>query len=82
MIEVEEGTQNLYADIGSFDAEVMHRKALLVSQIAAVIQAKGISLAKVADASSLSLEALLAGQFRRVDETALVVLLRLLDREF
>lgn len=82
MIEVEEGTQNLYADIDSFDAEVMHRKALLVSQIASVIQAKGISPAKAADASSLNLEELLAGQFRRINETALVELLRILDREF
>ena len=81
MMNTEEGSQNIYADLGSVDAEAMHRKAKLVSQITGVIQAEGISLAKAAEMTSLNLKALLKGQFREVNEAELTAYLRLLGHE-
>jgi predicted XRE-type DNA-binding protein len=81
MIDIEEGCQNIYADLDSVGAEAMHRKAQLVSQITGIIQADGISLAKAAEMTSLNLEALLKGQFRQVNEAELAAYWRLLDRE-
>ncbi len=84
MIDIEVGCQNVYADLGSVDAEAMQRKAQLMFRIGEVIQAKGLSLAQAAKMTNMSferLEILLKGQFREANEAELTAYLRLLDRE-
>lgn len=43
---IEEGSKNLYADLGCADAEAMQRKAMLVMRISDVISAKALGLAQ------------------------------------
>lgn len=76
---VEKGASNVYADLGSPDAEAMQRKAMLVVRISDVISAKVLGLPQASavmgiEASCLS--AWLKGHFRDVDEAALHACLR------
>ena len=73
-IAVEEGSGNVYADLGMADADAMLAKANLVTQLLEGIQQRGCSQDAAAQALGLSgeqLEALLLGRFRSVSEATL-----------
>ncbi|MGO0633824.1 XRE family transcriptional regulator [Pseudomonas sp. SAR267] len=79
---IEEGSKNLYADLGCADAEAMQRKAMLVMRISDVISAKALGLAQasmVMGIDAFCLEAWLKGHFRDADETVLNACLHRLE---
>uniref|UniRef100_UPI00333F0F54 helix-turn-helix domain-containing protein n=1 Tax=Castellaniella defragrans TaxID=75697 RepID=UPI00333F0F54 len=75
MIEIHEGGNNVYADIGLPDAEDMLIKAQLVTRIREIIKARGWTQQKAADVLGLTqskLSKILRGQFRGISETRLL----------
>jgi predicted XRE-type DNA-binding protein len=79
---IEEGSPNVYADLGCADADAMQRKAMLIVRISDVIFAKGLGLAQASalmEIEASCLEAWLKGHFRDTDETVLHACLHLLE---
>lgn len=73
-IAVQEGSGNVYAELGRADADAMLAKANLVTRLLEGIQQRGWSQDAAAQALGLSgeqLEALLLGRFRSVSEATL-----------
>jgi len=71
MIEFEQGSTNVYADLGIPDAEGMLRKARLTSEIDKIIKARRWSQQQAAEVMGLSqpkLSELLRGRFRGISE--------------
>ncbi|PKQ38994.1 transcriptional regulator [Pseudomonas sp. YY-1] len=71
---IEEGSPNVYADLGCTDADAMQRKAMLVVRISDAISAKSLRLAQAARVMGIEafcLEDWLKGHFRDADETLL-----------
>ena len=78
---IEEGSQNVYADLGCANADAMKRKAMLIVRISDVISAKGLGLAQasaVMGIGALCLESWIMGHFRGADEAVLHTCLRYL----
>jgi predicted XRE-type DNA-binding protein len=83
-IPIEEGSGNVYADLGYADSEAMLIKAQLVSKIAEIIKAKGLTQAEAAEKLGLTqpkVSTLLKGQFRGVSERRLLDCLTQLGRD-
>lgn len=79
---IEEGSKNLYADLGCADADAMQRKAMFVVRISNIISAKALGLAQasaVMGIETLCLEAWLKGHFRDADEAVLHACLHRLE---
>ncbi len=83
-IPVEEGSDNVYADLGYAQSEEMRIKAQLVTKIAAIIKQRGLTQAEAADILGLTqpkISALLKGRFRGVSERRLLGCLTRLGRD-
>ncbi|MFZ3184743.1 MAG: XRE family transcriptional regulator [Pseudomonas sp.] len=83
---IEEGSQNVYADLGcaDADADAMQRKAMLIVSISDVISAKGLRFAQASvmmGIETLCLEAWLKGHFRDADKAVLHACLRHLEMQ-
>ena len=74
MTIIEEGTTNVYADLGMADAEEMIVKAQLASKIGEIITSRKWSQQKAADLLGIpqsKLSKMLRGQFRGISESYL-----------
>ena len=83
-IIVEEGSTNVYADLGYADAAEMQRKSQLAAEIARAIKARRLTQAGAAtllgiDQSKVS--RVMRGQFRGVSEVKLLELVAKLGRD-
>lgn len=84
MIEIEESTGNVYADLGISDAEGMHIKACLASKISDIIKHRHltqIQAAEILGVSQPKLSGMLRGQFRGISETKMIECLNKLGRD-
>ena len=84
MVEIEEGSGNVYADLGRPDAEEMLVKAQLASCIGEIIRRRKLTQAVVAEITGLpqpKLSGLLRGQFRGVSEAKMLHCLTRLGRD-
>ena len=83
-IPIEEGSGNVYADLGYADSEAMLIKAQLVSKMAEIIKTRGLTQAEAAEKLGLTqpkVSTLLKGQFRGVSERRLLDCLTRLGRD-
>ena len=81
---VEEGSTNVYADLGRPDADEMLVKAQLASRIAGVIKRRRLTQAAAAEMIGLpqpKLSGLLRGQFRGISEAKMLGCLTRLGRD-
>lgn len=84
MIEFEESTGNVYADLGHEDAAEMQVKAQLASKIGEIIKAREWTQQKAADTLNLpqpKLSQMLRGQFRGISEAKMLDCLARLGRD-
>ena len=75
MIEIEEGSANVYADLGRVDANEMLVKARLVAKISQIIKGRRLTVAAVAEILGLpesKVSVMLRGQFREISEDRLM----------
>lgn len=83
MIEIEESTGNVYADIQRPDAEAMLVKARLAAKIASIIKQRGMTQQQAADILGISqpkLSGMLRGKFRGISEAKMIECLNRLGR--
>src|SRR5205085_4174792 len=83
-IPVEQGSGNVYADLGYRDSESMLVKAQLVAKIAEIVQRRALTQARTAEILGLTqpkVSALLKGRFRGVSEHRLLECLTRLGRD-
>ena len=83
-VEIQDGSSNVYADLGYSNAEEMLIKAKLVSKIAEIISNKGLTqvqTAKILGLTQPKVSALLRGQFRGISERKLIECLTSLGRD-
>jgi len=84
MIEFEEGTGNVYADLGHGDAAEMLVKAKLAAKIGEIIKARKWTQQKASDVLGIpqpKLSKMLRGQFRGISETRMLNCLTRLGRD-
>jgi predicted XRE-type DNA-binding protein len=84
MIEIEEGTGNIYADLGMADADEMLVKAQLATKIGEIIKGRKWSQQKAADILGIpqsKLSKMLRGQFRGISEAKMLDCLSRLGRD-
>jgi predicted XRE-type DNA-binding protein len=84
MIEIHEGSDNVYADIGLPDAEEMLVKAQLVTKIREIIKERGWTQQQAADVLGMTqprLSKMLRGQFRGISEAKMLDCLTRLGRD-
>ena len=84
VIPVQEGSGNVYADLGYPDAEDMIVKAQLVTKIADIIRQRGLTQQRAANVLGLTqpkISKLLKGQFRGISERRLLRCLTRLGRD-
>jgi predicted XRE-type DNA-binding protein len=78
MMEIEDGSTNVYADLGRPDADEMLVKAQLADKIADIIKRRRLTQAEAAEIIGLpqpKLSGLLRGQFRGVSEAKMLTCL-------
>jgi len=83
-IRVEEGSGNVYTDLGYPDSESMLVKARLVAKIAEIMQRRALTQTRAAEILGLTqpkLSALLKGRFRGISEHRLLECLTRLGRD-
>jgi len=83
-IPIEQGSGNVYADLGYPDSEAMLVKARLVAKISEIIQRRELTQAQAAGILGLTqpkVSALLQGRFRGISEHRLLECLTLLGRD-
>src|SRR5437879_11313148 len=83
-IPVQEGSGNVYADLGYPDSEDMIMKAQLVTKIADIIRQRGLTQERAANVLGLTqpkISKLLKGQFRGISERRLLRCLTRLGRD-
>jgi predicted XRE-type DNA-binding protein len=83
-IAVEQGSGNVYADLGYRDSASMLVKAQLVAKIAEIVQRRALTQARTAEILGLTqpkVSALLKGRFRGVSERRLLECLTRLGRD-
>ena len=83
-IAVEQGSGNVYADLGYPDSDSMLVKAQLVAKIAEIVQRRALTQARTAEILGLTqpkVSALLKGRFRGVSEHRLLECLTRLGRD-
>jgi len=84
VIPVEEGSGNVYADLGYPDSESMLIKAQLAAKIAEIVRRRGLTQARAAEILGLTqpkVSALLQGRFRGISEHRLLECLTRLGRD-
>ncbi|GGE57162.1 hypothetical protein GCM10011533_07090 [Streptosporangium jomthongense] len=84
MISIEEGSSNVYEDVGFRDADKMLVKAQLAAQIRNIISANQWTQAeacKILDLTQPKLSNLLNGKFRGISETKMLDCLTRLGRD-
>ena len=84
MMEIEEGSTNVYADLAVPDAEAMYVKARLASKIGDIIRHRHLTQQQAAQVLGISqpkLSGLLRGQFRGISETKMIDCLNRLGRD-
>ena len=75
MIEIEESSGNVYADLGRADAAEMQVKAQLASKIADIIKHRQLTQQQAAEILSLpqpKVSGLMRGQFRGISEAKMI----------
>ena len=83
-VAIQEGSGNVYADLGYADSEDMTVKAQLVTKIADIIRRRGLTQEEAARVLSLTqpkISKLLKGQFRGISERRLLRCLTRLGRD-
>lgn len=84
MIEIEEGSGNVYADLQVPDAEAMYVKARLASKIGDIIRRRHLTQQQAAEILGIpqpKLSGLLRGQFRGISEAKMIECLNRLGRD-
>lgn len=84
MIDIEESTGNVYADLGMADADEMIVKAQLATKIGEIIKSRQWSQQKAADVLGIpqsKLSKMLRGQFRGISEAKMLDCLARLGRD-
>jgi predicted XRE-type DNA-binding protein len=84
MTDIEEGSTNVYADLGRPDADDMLVKAQLATKIGQIIKQRRLTQSDAADIIGLpqpKLSGLLRGQFRGVSEAKMLHCLTRLGRD-
>lgn len=84
MIKIEEGSGNVYADLGFDDAEEMMVKAQLATKIGEIIKGRKWSQQRAADVLGIpqsKLSKMLRGQFRGISEAKMLDCLARLGRD-
>ncbi|PHV09698.1 helix-turn-helix domain-containing protein [Chitinimonas sp. BJB300] len=84
MIEIEESTGNIYADLGMADADEMIVKAQLATKIGEIIKGRKWSQQQAADVLGIpqpKLSKMLRGQFRGISEAKMLDCLARLGRD-
>lgn len=84
MIEIEEGTGNVYADLGIPDADEMIIKAQLATKIGEIIKGRKWSQLQAAEVLGIpqsKLSKMLRGQFRGISEAKMLDCLTRLGRD-
>jgi predicted XRE-type DNA-binding protein len=83
-IPIQEGSGNVYTDLGYPDSESMLVKARLVAKIAEIVRRRALTQASAAEILGLTqpkVSALLKGQFRGISEHRLLECLTRLGRD-
>jgi predicted XRE-type DNA-binding protein len=83
-IPVEEGSRNVYTDLGYRDSESMLIKAQLAAKIGEILQRRALNQARAAEILGLTqpkISALLKGRFRGISEHRLLECLTRLGRD-
>jgi len=83
-IPVEQGSGNVYADLGYPDSDTMLVKARLAAKIAEIVQRRALTQAQTAEILGLTqpkVSALLKGRFRGISEHRLLECLTRLGRD-
>ena len=83
-IAVEEGSGNVYKDLGYPDSESMLVKAQLTAKVAEIVQRRALTQTRTAEILGLTqpkVSALLRGQFRGISEHRLLECLTRLGRD-
>jgi predicted XRE-type DNA-binding protein len=83
-MEIEEGSTNIYADLGRADADEMLIKAQLATKISEIIKRRRLTQVEAAQLIGLpqpKLSGLLRGQFRGVSEAKMLNCLTRLGRD-
>jgi predicted XRE-type DNA-binding protein len=83
-VPVEQGSGNVYADLGYANSESMLVKARLAAKIAEIVQRRALTQARAAQILGLTqpkVSALLAGRFRGISEHRLLECLTRLGRD-
>lgn len=84
MIEIEEGSGNVYADIGRADASEMLMKARLAEKIGSIIKARHLTQVQAAEILGLpqpKVSEMLRGKFRGISEAKMIDCLSRLGRD-
>ncbi|AMO74145.1 MULTISPECIES: helix-turn-helix domain-containing protein [Pseudomonas] len=84
MIEFEEGSGNVYADLGRADAGEMQVKARLASKIGSIIKARHLTQTQAAEILGLpqpKVSDMLRGKFRGISEAKMIDCLARLGRD-
>jgi len=84
MIEIEESTGNVYADLGMEDADEMMVKALLATKIGEIIDGRNWIQQQAAEVLGINqpkLSKMLRGQFRGINESKMLDCLAHLGRD-
>ena len=84
MIEIEQGSGNVYADLQLPDAQTMYIKAQLAGQIGNIVRHRHLTQQQAADILGITqpkLSGLLRGQFRGISEAKLIECLNRLGRD-
>ena len=84
MSEIEQGSGNVFADLGFADPASHHAKAELVRRLASVMRERALSqsaAARLVGVSQPDISRLLAGKFRDVSIERLIRMLQRLDCE-
>ena len=84
MIEIEQSTGNVYADLGIADADEMIVTAQLATKIGEIINGRKLSQQQAADVLRITqpkLSKMLRGQFRGISETKMLDCLARLGRD-
>jgi len=83
-INIEEGSTNVYADLGYVDAQEMQRKSQLAAEIARAIKARHLTqdaAAALLGIDQAKVSRITRGQFRGVSEAKLLELVTRLGRD-
>ncbi|SDI62157.1 helix-turn-helix domain-containing protein [Pseudomonas abietaniphila] len=84
MTEMEQGSGNVYADLGIADANEMLVKAQLAAKIGSILKARHLTQAQAAEILGITqpkVSEMLRGKFRGISETKMIECLARLGRD-